>query len=810
MAKHRRIAAVLSAAIILLSMLYSCDGVCDAQYCSKCDARSATCETMKSTEVIPQDIPQELLNTMTKLKIDYQGKARAWITKSDMVIYKHLKDLRIKGNIGRIEERAFEDLEHLENLTITETQISVLPDNLLPLNSMLHTLNLQMNKLLNIPLKIFNQTRNLVRLDISANCMNISNCTLGKEFELLSSLEELKIAGMTLHMCNQTFSNINTGLKSLNMANTSASFSDPAIFSRFQKLEHLDISHIEKYAKCPHNATALFQYLPLSLKSITMRKWAYITDKPSCFLTANDMKPLHQFPYLHKLDFFSSDLIFGSNISRGFFEGLENLTELNLAYCRISRIEPHSFERNRKLKTLILDGNLIGSRYIKLQYQNYSSTIQHLSLHRTGLASDDSQVFHPVSKLINFNVTKIDLSSNFLRQCPLFDVREDGNVKFYEPWCVQKPPWERLHNVSSDYRPNLQTVILNNNKIKRFIPLKDQRLNLSHCENTPNFTHLEMEDNNLKELEGLCPSLKVIRLRNNDLSLAWNDTTNDTSNIRVLRGSPGLPNAVELDLSDNDLSYIPWDLFENMPNLKILKLSHNDISELPSNLSFKNNKKLEILDLSWNTLSYFNHRWIEDLPNLRELLLNDNLITEFEEEFFETIEDQPNTSFVRKVNILRNPILCDCDHLYLKDWLNKKTPQVQLVGAKELRCSTAGEGERIVHNYDYDINKCRGFIALYTILGIVGVACLTALIAWPCHKYKWYVQNPKIVFQAFRNAARSAKFEHDVEYDAFLSYDHSSDGDIEYVIETLLPAVETSDGEVGTFVLSFIPGILSI
>lgn len=761
--------AVLTTALLLcFSTISMSKADCDVEFCLACDDQSATCSINSSYNYV---IPQNLNVTITNLTLLYQGdpKHNGTITKKSIEKYVKLKNVEIRGNIGSIEWNAFERLIDLENLTITRTLISQLPSALLPTNSSLRALHLRGNHLSEIPSHVFNQTLGLKTLDLSENCINITTCTLGAEFELLKVLERLVIERLTFRLCSRSFESVNKDLKVLEMAGSRISEFHLTAFSRFRSLEHLDISNVGDFALCPSKTSQLFAFLPDTLNSLTMRGWTNNEPDPNCYLTAEDMALLEGTERnLEKLDFYQSERAFGHSISVEFFEKLPGLKEINLAFCGITKIDHETFATHQSLQTLVLDGNPIN-----IDDQNFSSTLKEISLVGVTVPSD-----HRVFAFAN----KVDLSANLLNECPLSDTPSNSGCK-----------QQGNHYTTKDHFPNLQTLILNHNEIQSFFPQAEENSlsNLEICARFPNLTHLEVKHNHLADIRGLCSSLKVIRLSNNYIGEPY---------MGVLEYHLGLPNAEELDFSYNRLRNIPWNYFRDMPNLRVLDLSHNDLTKLPGNFNFTNNKKLEYLDLSWNELIYFDYRWIEELPNLQHLLLNKNLIPEFELKFFEAIENQKNESFVRQVNILHNPIICDCDHLYIREWVNKETPGVRLVGAKELRCSTQ---EHTVHDYDYDVTKCREMIALYVIVGILGVAGLTALIAWPCYKYKWYVEHPKIVFQALYNALRSAKFEHTVDYDAFLSYDHDSEIDIGYMIETLLPAVETSKDQVYSTVQVF-------
>ena len=77
------------------------------------------------------------------------------------------------------------------------------------------------------------------------------------------------------------------------------------------------------------------------------------------------------------------------------------------------------------------------------------------------------------------------------------------------------------------------------------------------------------------------------------------------------------------------------------------------------------------------------------------------------------------------------------------------------------------------------------------ISGIVVAGITIALIfALPCYKYRWYVTRPRVVARAVAEKLSEVKFDQKCQYDAFISYDASSDQDTLWVKDKLIPAIE--------------------
>ena len=74
----------------------------------------------------------------------------------------------------------------------------------------------------------------------------------------------------------------------------------------------------------------------------------------------------------------------------------------------------------------------------------------------------------------------------------------------------------------------------------------------------------------------------------------------------------------DLDLSFNNISELPNDIFSKLTNLKVLRLDHNHLQHL-SEVIFDNSRELEELDLSYNPLKILYQEWFTSLQNLRAL-----------------------------------------------------------------------------------------------------------------------------------------------------------------------------------------------
>ncbi|KAL3888266.1 hypothetical protein ACJMK2_000637 [Sinanodonta woodiana] len=324
-----------------------------------------------------------------------------------------------------------------------------------------------------------------------------------------------------------------------------------------------------------------------------------------------------------------------------------------------------------------------------------------------------------------------------------------------------------------------------------------------------------------------------------------------------------LPSLRIIDLSNNQLRIMQTNndfpyIFSKNKYLEIIYLRNNKLSVLPSTL-FSSNTKLRILDLSENELAHFN----VDLRNALDLRLADlrkNRLNILPAVFLEQVEQifrhQPtantpeatttnillsqlrdknliadkynygyNVSKIVRlaekhsvipqhlmINILENPILCDCDTFDFVKWFI--FTDIVIFNRTNVRCSYCNKEEFInIETYEMIRENCQlpYMIGLVTgsILAVAVCICtFTAIIIIWNKKAK---QN-----QGLENIRREILHDNiNFKYVAFLSY---CSQDEHIVDEHILPSLDrilkeklkTEKDLVCTGADSFVPGMLII
>ncbi|KAL3888288.1 hypothetical protein ACJMK2_000659 [Sinanodonta woodiana] len=324
-----------------------------------------------------------------------------------------------------------------------------------------------------------------------------------------------------------------------------------------------------------------------------------------------------------------------------------------------------------------------------------------------------------------------------------------------------------------------------------------------------------------------------------------------------------LPSLRILDLSNNQLHIMETshelpNIFSKNKDLEIIYLRNNKLSVVPSTL-FSSNTKLRVIDLSENELVYFN----VDLCNAVNLKITDlrkNLIKTLPAVFLEQVEqivrhlpttntheaiktnillrqlrdknliaDKYNYGYNAsksvqlaekhsvipqhlKINILDNPIVCDCDTLDFVKWVI--VTDIVISNRTNVRCSYGNKDQFLnIETYEMIKENCRLPYKIGFLTGsLVALAlCIFTFAAIIIRRNKRAREN-----QGLENLRREILHDNiNFKYVAFLSY---CSQDEHIVDEHILPSLDriikeklnTEKDLVCTGADSFVPGMLII
>ena len=756
-------------------------------HCHFKNQTAAVCDTF--SEVIMPGLSENI----KFLSIHYSGPA-AELSSEHLHRYKMLENLTLSGNLLRIGRLALQSQVKLTSLSIVGTSISNIPNDIFGTNATsLCELNLRHNKLSLIPLGLFRYLEELRVLNLADNCIKVKNCfTIGDNFKYLSKLSSLNIAGISSDgSCKLNGSSfllsVNPKLSHLNISSTVVNdiYSDN-VSSHFSQLKELDMSSArQRSAGCSTDAWIFFENLPKTLTKIYLQRWRSIL-KPlnRCFLNKEKLEGLRNLPELELVDMHFSDSIFGPTLNRTTFSNFTKLKTLDLGWCRIWDVEHLAFESCPQLQTIVLDGNPIGSKSMRLQ--SVWKNIKFLSMRHISATSDPSQTYLPALSLqLPPKLESIDASGNYLHAFPLLSIRINGTAQQLENACQR-----RINVTTTLHTPHLHTISLDYNYLTRFLPKHvSNRTNL--CKNMSRLTTLSIQHNRLEKINGLCWSIKRLQLKWNFIGRHWK------SNAIALQ----LLHRLEyLDLSYNTIWSLSENLFSQMNDLVEFYFAGNNITFLPKKI-FSANRNLKVVDLSFNQLTNVDLDSVSSLYNLLVFDLRSNSITSFSKSLIDFL----TLSSVKIFDVAGNDFDCGCesDHWYFRDWLNNESKTVFVPEHQQLKCR--GQENQPFYAYTRDVFYCDWLIPIVATSSTILCIFLTTLIALPCYKYRWYIRHTRVVWRAFINMLRSVRFDQSCKYDAFVSYNTSSNSDTEFVVRCLRPALESKEDKV-----KHIPGFLKL
>ena len=154
----------------------------------------------------------------------------------------------------------------------------------------------------------------------------------------------------------------------------------------------------------------------------------------------------------------------------------------------------------------------------------------------------------------------------------------------------------------------------------------------------------------------------------------------------------------ELNLNNNRLSTIPSYAITKLPKLKTLSLNGNNIRKIGIG-DFQGLLRLEVIELTKLPLHLIDQESFKDLPELTTLLLSDNsmlsyidkrafvrcqklAILDMHNDMIETIQKETIDSLpsLRSLDLMSNPINCNCMMNWARNWSIKRVDDFQGTG----------------------------------------------------------------------------------------------------------------------------------
>ncbi|XP_030845810.1 protein slit-like [Strongylocentrotus purpuratus] len=445
------------------------------------------------------------------------------------------------------------------------------------------------------------------------------------------------------------------------------------------------------------------------------------------------------------------------------FSNLTRLVELDLSQNNIVTVEPIFFQGMRGLKLLNLNSN-------QIKYINPNSDVWALDLNVLYLRGNSLTTISEFAFLGLRNLTLLDLSFN--KALIVLEITSLSELTGIQTIDLNQCSMSTFHPVA----PNLTTLSMNG----MTIPL---------AYTTPRIF--------LKDSQGI----KDLEIRAS--GLVTSDIWDRILNVSLF---DGLSNLITLDLSHNYLDlFFPARIFEQLSalqnlsleachisglhplaftgleSLRVLNLRGNLIQQLNFEI-FKMLDQVTIINLKDNLLAYLGEQLFSNNPRLTTLLLSNNRLTRLNQTTFEPIE-----SSLLSFDFSLNPISCNCDLRWLRDWMSG---YIDVIDEDRTICSSASlEPLRWKPLHDFDPCKlcgCNFVLVGLTPLAGIFLAVIVAVIyhnRWSM-KYKLFLLKLMVIgYKEMRDAREHNDYEFDLN---IISYDN----DEEWVRQLLQPALE--------------------
>ncbi|XP_068215701.1 chondroadherin-like [Palaemon carinicauda] len=407
-------------------------------------------------------------------------------------------------------------------------------------------------------------------------------------------------------------------------------------------------------------------------------------------------------PQVMAMKITDSDL---QDIPDGSFSGLQ-IEQLAIVNSKVSSVGGKAFaDLGSSLRELVLDNNelthiptdalsdlqgleILHLRTNKIQrLPNYGFSklekLQELRLEDNDINVVDSMAFGDCCR----NLDILDLTRNLLTEIP--------TVSFFT-------------------LTNLTYLKLDGNKIEEIG--KDAFSGLTKL-NT-----LDLANNQIATVEE--NAFRKLQIRNLDLQ------QNKLEGLTELSFA-GLENVTKwIDLSYNNFTAIPTQTLTNFRYLRHLDLSYNEISLLEDNSFSGFGHHLRYIELNNNKLQSISLDALQDLESVQFLMLAHNNLTRLPRIIVNPVIDS-----LFMLDLSDNPLICDCDLQWLKQWLDSVNPLDRIIsdpicfmeGTKHLQFVRHLDCAQEVGQAPYEqLQNCKG------------LACVQSLAAFFAGHIRWY------------------------------------------------------------------------
>ncbi|XP_029315312.1 toll-like receptor 7 [Cottoperca gobio] len=786
---------------------------------------------------IPKGLPPNLILLSLEVNhIFYISKAKmAEIRNIQMLYLSQNCYYRNPCNVSyEIEEGAFLQLNNLTLLCLKSNNLSFIP-NQLPTS--LKELYLYNNNIQKVTDEDFKNLTNLEILDISGNCPRCYNAPFpcdpcpdnspldisNTAFKMLTKLKTLRLHSNSLTSVPFEWFSSTTELRVLDLSSNflARAIGDTQFPHFLGKLEELDLSFNYELQRYPETLRLSCSFSSLkSLRILRLKGFVFQQLKPE------SIAPIKNLTNLEVLDL-------GTN-----FIKMTNLSIL----MELKSFKIISLSDNKISSPSDGQGGVGYSGGEPLYWSPMSSAAQY--------QSDEVREIHyfrydeyarsckykdkelgTVTSFVNKNCSQfgktLDVSRNnifflharFLNLGELRCLNLSGNAMS-----------QSLNGSEFTYLTNLQYLDFSSNRLDLLYSTAFQELkNLvildisynNHYFESEGLTHMLNFTINLKNLKVLLmnhnkiststntelesQSLERLEFIDNRLDMLWRD--GDTRYVNYFKK---LSNLTVLDISYNNLNFIPPEVFSGLPDklselyitnnklkdksfdweklkllnsLQVLDLSGNHLNTVPPMLSFCT-KSLTKLLLNHNYILRLTPDFLKDASKLKYLDLSSNQIQHIEKSSFpDDVVNQMDMLLLHD-----NKFLCSCNATWFVTWLNATRVYIPRLGT-DVTCVNPGaqRGHPVI---SVDLLACQHHylsIILYTLMTSLVLSFLTLSISSHLFLWDvWYIYH----FCRAKLKGYGRLYSQSSAYDAFVIYDKEDAAVSEWVMKEMCAHLE--------------------
>ena len=338
------------------------------------------------------------------------------------------------------------------------------------------------------------------------------------------------------------------------------------------------------------------------------------------------------------------------------FMGIK-ITYLYIVDCKLLSLEPESLSSQQNtLQHLVLSSNLL--RNVPTKAITTLTTLQTLDLNANNISVLHANAFAGLKKL-----TKLSFYNNKIRKINANAFKEQERMK-YDVREGRKLDLNLGHN----HLDKVPTKALKNLKILDNLDLKENRIRdlvTNDFAGLDNLDHLTLQHNEISNLrneafKGL-PKLSSLYIDNNRISVIEPEAFR------------GLENKLEtLQLAGNLIKEFPTKALQDFKNLKTIYVNNNKINQLDGDAFEGYGKTISYLWLQENQISNIPPTTFQSLYRIERLKLSANKLTTIPYELVE-----PILRSVLHLEIHDNPLVCNCDLTWYRQWIDTKKDKMQ-------------------------------------------------------------------------------------------------------------------------------------